>query len=314
MSRIDHWPKNILVLPGYFFALNLSNQNIISILNLKNLFLIIVSACFASSANYILNEFVDARTDAHHPAKKNRAAVIHTFSPIKIAAVYFAWVISSMALISFSKMGMVLVIIYLILGLLYNIRPIRLKDLPFIDIICESANNPIRLMLGWVSAASDTAPLTLVIGFWCIGGFLMGAKRHSELIQLSLILEKSKITEYRKSFSVYTIHNLFFFSNILAYLSIISFSIFSIKYNTMFIFFTVIVAFWIVDYGSQVNIPDSMLQNPEKLIKSRKNFFYASMVVVSFFVAQFIDFDLINSILRTTNLNFIDFWVKLLNS
>jgi 4-hydroxybenzoate polyprenyltransferase len=314
MSRIDHWPKNILIVPGYFFAMNLSNLNLIGFLYFKNLFLIIVSACFASSANYILNEFVDARTDAYHPSKKNRAAVIHSYSPIKIAAVYFAWAISSIVLISFSKIGIVLIVVYLILGLLYNIKPIRLKDLPYIDIISESANNPIRLVLGWASAASDTTPLTLIIGFWCIGGFLMGAKRHSELIQLSLVLEKSEIIKYRKSFSVYTIHNLFFFSNILAYLSIISFSIFSIKYNPMFIFFTVIVAFWIVDYGSQVNIPDSMLQNPEKLIKSRKNFFYAAMVIISFFMAQFINIDLVNSILSTTNLNFIDFWGTLLNS
>jgi 4-hydroxybenzoate polyprenyltransferase len=315
MSRIDHWPKNLILVPGFLFALNLTRTNVYIFQNYQNLFLAFISICFASSANYVLNEFVDATTDAYHPTKKGRAAVIQTFPLVKVTAVYFIWVLFSMVFISFSRIGITLITLYLVLGLLYNVRPIRLKDLPYLDIICESANNPIRLMLGWVSITSGMSPpITLIIGFWCLGGFLMGAKRLSEIIQLSSALKISVISQYRKSFSYYSIANLNYLSNILGYLSIISFSIFTIKYNALFIFFTVVVSSWIVDYGSQISTPDSMLQNPEKLIRSKKNAYYSLTLMACFLLAQFVRVDFFNKVLESTNLNFIEFWRNVLNS
>jgi 4-hydroxybenzoate polyprenyltransferase len=315
MSRIDHWPKNFLLIPGFLFAVNLTRTDIYIFSNYKNLFLIFISICLASSANYVLNEYADSPTDAYHPTKKSRSSVIQTFPLVKVTAVYFTWALFSILFISFSKIGIALVILYLVLGLLYNVRPIRLKDLPYLDIVCESANNPIRLMLGWVSINSGMSPpITLIFGFWCLGGFLMGAKRLSELIQLSSTLKISTISQYRKSFSFYSLANLNYLSSILGYLTIISFSIFSIKYNTLFIFFTIVVSSWIVDYGSQISIPDSMLQNPEKLIKSKKNIYYSLILMVCFLIAQFVRIDFFNNVLETTNLNFIEFWSSILNS
>ena len=314
MSRIDHWPKNFLLAPGFLFALNLTDTDIYIFQNYQNLFWAFISICFASSANYVLNEFVDAPTDAYHPTKKGRAAVTQTFSLVKVTTIYFIWALFSMVFISFSIIGIVLVTLYLVLGLLYNVRPIRLKDRPYLDIICESANNPIRLVLGWVSITSGMSPpITLLVGFWCLGGFLMGAKRTSELIQLSSELKISVVNQYRKSFSFYSIGKLNYISNISGYFTIISFSIFTIKYNALFIFFTVVVSSWIVDYGSQISIPDSMLQNPEKLIRSKKNTYYSLALMACFILAQFVTVDFFDEVLESTNLNFIEFWRNLLN-
>ena len=40
-------------------------------------------------------------------------------------------------------------VIFAILGVLYNVRPVRFKDRPYLDILSESLNNPVRLILGW---------------------------------------------------------------------------------------------------------------------------------------------------------------------
>jgi 4-hydroxybenzoate polyprenyltransferase len=315
MSRIDHWPKNILLIPGFLFAVNLTDADFINFNNIKNFGWIFLSTCFASSANYILNEFADSKTDSFHPTKNQRVNVVKSHSGLSIAAGYIIWVTLSLVFISFIRIGIILILTYLFLGILYNVKPIRLKDFSYLDVICESANNPIRLLLGWVSVSkSMSPPITLIIGFWLLGSFLMGAKRLSEFIQLNALIKKEEIGKYRKSFKIYNESRLYYFSNISAYLSIIFLSVFSIKYNPLFLIFTIIVASWIIDYGSQTHIPDSMVQNPEKLIKSRKNLKYSAILCISFVTAQIVNIEFINSITETTNLNFVEFWRSLLNS
>jgi decaprenyl-phosphate phosphoribosyltransferase len=315
MSRIDHWPKNIMLAPGFLIAVNLTDANLGSLVNLQRFILIFLSTCFASSANYVLNEYSDSTPDSFHPTKNNRVNVGKTYSVIKVGSVYMIWVLMSLILISFIRIGIILIFTYLLLGILYNVKPVRLKDIPYLDVICESANNPIRLLLGWVSVSKTMSPpLSLIIGFWLLGSFLMGAKRLSEFIQLSKTIDNSSIAKYRKSFAVYNESKLYYFSSLSAYLAVIFLSIFSIKYNPLFILFTLVVASWIIDYGSQVQIPDSMVQNPEKLIKSKRNLKYSLILFLSFLTAQFVNIEFINMLLKTTNLNFVEFWRTLLSS
>jgi len=315
MSRIDHWPKNILLVPGYLFAINLTGSDFFDFGTLRNFGWIFLSTCFASSANYILNEYADSKTDLFHPTKNRRINVLETFSGLSIGIVYLIWATFSLVFISFTSIGIILILTYLFLGILYNVKPIRLKDISYLDVVCESANNPIRLLLGWVSISkSMSPPITLIIGYWLLGSFLMGAKRLSEFIQLGKTIDKEMIVKYRKSFKFYNESRLFYFSNLSAYLGVIFLSIFSIKYNPLFIIFTIIVASWIIDYGSQVHIPDSMVQNPEKLVKSYKNFKYSLILFSSFLSAQFVSVELVNTVLETTNLNIIEFWRNLLSS
>jgi len=90
-------------------------------------------------------------------------------------------------------------------ALLYNISPIRLKDKAFLDVISESINNPLRLLLGWyaVVPAEVTAlpPLPIILAWWFFGALLMSGKRYSEY----RFINNDEISgSYRKSFKVYT--------------------------------------------------------------------------------------------------------------
>lgn len=43
------------------------------------------------------------------------------------------------------------------MGCAYNIKPLRTKDVPYLDVLTESVNNPLRL-LGWYRVTSFLVP------------------------------------------------------------------------------------------------------------------------------------------------------------
>lgn len=64
-----------------------------------------------------------------------------------------------------------------VMGLVYNVEPLRTKDIPVLDVLSESVNNAIRLLAGWFMVSGDTLPpLSLIAGYWMGGAFLMGIK------------------------------------------------------------------------------------------------------------------------------------------
>ena len=67
------------------------------------------------------------------------------------------------------------------MGILYNVRPFRLKEVVFLDVIVESFNNVLRFLFGWQIILTNTIPpSSLLIMFWTGGAFLMTVKRLAE--------------------------------------------------------------------------------------------------------------------------------------
>src|SRR3546814_4458791 len=66
-------------------------------------------------------------------------------------------------------------------GLAYNVPPLRTKDVPYLDVLSESVNNPLRLAIGWAMIdPGSLPPVSIIIAYWFGGAFLMGTKRLSE--------------------------------------------------------------------------------------------------------------------------------------
>ena len=55
MCRVDHWFKNIFVLPGIVIAIFLTNKNL-TLIDYAYLSLNLLSICLMASANYLINE------------------------------------------------------------------------------------------------------------------------------------------------------------------------------------------------------------------------------------------------------------------
>jgi 4-hydroxybenzoate polyprenyltransferase len=153
--------------------------------------------------NYIINEIVDAPTDAYHPIKHNRpvASGIVSIKILILIAIIFAMIAFLIANFFFSYRLILSLLTLLIMGFLYNIKPIRLKDIIYIDAISESANNPIRFLIGWYAVENTKNPsLALLLCWWAVGEFLMFGKRLSE----KRILKETEAKYYRKSLGIYT--------------------------------------------------------------------------------------------------------------
>ena len=202
--RLNRWPRSFSIIVGTILAIytsGLGNKDIISLtFSFSIAFIITFMICIT---NYIINEIVDAPTDAYHPIKHNRpvASGIVSIKILILIAIIFAMIAFLIANFFFSYRLILSLLTLLIMGFLYNIKPIRLKDIIYIDAISESANNPIRFLIGWYAVENTKNPsLALLLCWWAVGAFLMFGKRLSE----KRIFKETEAKYYRKSLGIYT--------------------------------------------------------------------------------------------------------------
>src|SRR4051812_42042106 len=72
ICRPDHWLKNIFIVFGHVVAWALALNFAVDGGLFGKAILSLVPACLVASANYILNEILDAPFDALHPTKRLR--------------------------------------------------------------------------------------------------------------------------------------------------------------------------------------------------------------------------------------------------
>src|ERR1700752_2956411 len=71
IARVDHWIKNVFVLPGIVVAASMDRSVLNSGLAVR-VAIGLLSLCLMSSSNYVINESLDAPFDRYHPSKSNR--------------------------------------------------------------------------------------------------------------------------------------------------------------------------------------------------------------------------------------------------
>ena len=273
VARIDHWLKNIFIIFGHAVALVLVFDLDITTPLVWAAFLSLIPACLIASANYILNEILDAPFDRLHPTKKHRgipAGKVHV--PI------LWWMMAGLIVVGFSlafwwfeNPGYHIALGLLLLsGVVYNVQPVRLKDRAYLDVIAESFNNPIRLWLGWYALTETLAapPLSIMLAWWFFGALLMTGKRYSEF---RMIDDPELSGKYRKSFQVYTNKSLIItmvtYANLFCFCSGWAISSYEAFNNLVFVFPLIILAVIayfnhaMSDAGARLE-PEQLLQNP----------------------------------------------------
>src|SRR6185312_6949932 len=186
IARLDHSIKNVFVLPGIFVPLSLVRIPLNRIF-FHHIFYGFLSVTLIACSNYVLNEVVDAPSDRFHPTKKMRPAAC---SLISIPAGYAQWILMMVGGLLLGRLVSwqftVAAAALWIMGCLYNIPPVRIKDLPYLDVLAESVNNPLRMLLGWYMVTVVLIPpASLLIAYWMVGGYFMTLKRFSEYRQIN---------------------------------------------------------------------------------------------------------------------------------
>lgn len=267
IARPDHWFKNVFMLPGACLALVLSGQ-LPSVNLLVDLLVAIVAGCLLASANYTINEWLDADFDRHHPTKQHRpSAAGRVSAPI----VYAQWALLSVSgLVLAMSMGYLFfgfAVVFVLMGIVYNVRPLRTKERPYLDILSESFNNPLRFMLGWTAIVSDVIPpSSALLAYWMGGAFLMTVKRYAEF---RFIGNPETAGLYRRSFARYSEETLLLLSFFFGLSSAFFLAVFMIKYRIELILaipFLALLFVWYLMIGMRSN---SVVQTPEKLYRER---------------------------------------------
>jgi 4-hydroxybenzoate polyprenyltransferase len=267
IARVDHWFKNSFMALGVVLAF-FYEPGLFSWSSVWSLTIALAATCLVASSNYVLNEILDAPRDRMHPIKRNRPVPA---GRVNIPIAYVEWLALAAAglwLASTLNLAFLGSALWLwVMGVLYNVPPIRTKEWPYLDVLSESINNPIRLLLGWFALIGDRVPpLSLALSYWMIGAFFMGMKRYAEYRHIA---DRSVAAAYRRSFAYYTeerlLVSLLFYATTCALFA----GIFIVRYHVELILFVPFAGGLFAYYLHLGMKADSPTENPERLYRER---------------------------------------------
>jgi 4-hydroxybenzoate polyprenyltransferase len=270
IARPDHWLKHVFIVPGIVLAhLLVARGEPIPWLVIIAGFVV---ACLISSANYVINEWLDARFDQHHPMKSKRPAVAKSLSAPLVYAEYALLTVAGFLLAAaVSPALFVIAVIFWLSGVVYNVEPLRSKDKAYVDVASEALNNPIRLVIGWVLIdPASLPPSSLIIAYWAGGAFLMSIKRLAEYRTIVAGHGAAVLHLYRRSFQHYDESRLLIQSFLYAQLASFFIAVFLIKYRIEYILSFPLFALLFTIYLALGLRLGSTAQTPEKLFKEGK--------------------------------------------
>jgi len=281
IARPSHWIKNVFMLPGAAVALVITPHLSMSLPLAAAA--AIVSVCLLSSANYTINEYLDREHDRFHPLKNRRPGALGLLDPRLVLLQYctlaacglmLAWTVNQPFLLT----GICL----LVMGLAYNLAPLRTKDRAYLDVLSESINSPIRFLLGWFMVTAVLLPPSSVLfAYWMGGAFLMAVKRYAEYRSIG---DAARAAYYRRAFARYSERALLLSSFFYALCAAFFIGIFLIKYRIEFVLTFPLFATLFTWYLAIGLRQDSAAQAPEKLYRESAFMAFAGL---TFLVALF---------------------------
>jgi hypothetical protein len=188
-----------------------------------------------------------------------------------------------------------------LMGCAYNIKPVRLKDLPYFDVLSESVNNPLRMLAGWyMTGIVVFAPLSLLVSYWMVGCYFMAIKRYSEYRDIG---DPTRAAAYRKSFAYYTPDRLLVSIVFYASGAMLFLGAFSMRYRLELILSFPLVALVMAIYLSLAFKTESAVVNPEKLYRERALMVAVVTCALAMGALMIVDIPALNHIFPATSLH-----------
>ena len=299
ICRVDHWVKNVFVVPGTIVALAIDRSVARSWKDIGlHVVLGLLATCLTASSNYVINEVLDAPSDRRHPTKCLRPV---PSGLVNVPLAYVQWIglmVASLVIaLQVSTSCAVTMLILWIMGCLYNIPPIRTKDLAYMDVLSEAVNNPLRMLAGWFMVNPRAiVPASLLLSYWMVGGYFMAIKRYAELRHIGTAVA----AQYRRSFRAYTQERLLVSIVFYASAAMLFLGAFIMRYRIELILTVPLVSLVMSIYLALAFTDDSAVQAPEKLYQ--EPYLMASVVLCSAMIVLllFVDVPAISRIFSPT--------------
>jgi 4-hydroxybenzoate polyprenyltransferase len=226
----------------------------------------VASICLVASSNYVVNEVLDAPSDLSHPIKFARPV---PSGRVNVPLAYVEWLLLMVVGVALgyqiSVPFAVTAFVLWVMGCIYNIRPVRSKDLPYLDVLSEAVNNPLRMLAGWFIVGSATvAPGSLLLSYWMVGCYFMAMKRYAEYREIA---DPQRAAAYRKSFRYYTEDRLLVSIMFYGSAAMLFLGAFVMRYRLELILSFPLIALVMAIYLLLGLRPNSSVQRPEGLYK-----------------------------------------------
>lgn len=303
--RIDHWFKNAFVLPGIAAALSMDSLFIPPGLPWR-VIIGLLAICLVASSNYVINEVIDAPFDRYHPTKCKRPVPSGRVSIRWAYVQWFALMLVGVGLgFTISRPFALTLLALWGMGCVYNIPPFRSKDAPYVDVLSEAINNPLRMLAGWFIAGTDLMPpISLVLSYWMIGCYFMALKRFAEYRDIH---DSTRAASYRKSFAYYSEERLLTSVVFYGSTAMLFFGAFIMRYRLELIISFPFVALVMATYLGLAFKENSAAQRPEGLYREPLLMTVVMVCLVVMVMMFFIDIPFLHQIfiptVRTLDLN-----------
>ena len=261
----------------------------------------ILSVCLVSSSNYVVNEVLDAPTDLSHPIKRNRPV---PSGKVNVPIAFAQWIALGIIGVGIGfiinwQFGLTMVALW-VMGCVYNIRPLRSKDQPYLDVLSESINNPLRMLAGWyMTGTTDLPPASLLISYWMVGCYFMALKRYAEYRDIG---DPARAAAYRKSFAHYTLERLLVSIVFYASAAMLFLGAFIMRYRLELILAFPFIALVMAIYLGLAFKTESAVINPEKLYREKRLMVALIVTAVLMVALMVIDMPFLDDIFKPTGL------------
>ena len=194
LTRPAQWVKNVFVFAGLVFGTRLRDPDAV----LYSIVAFVVF-CMLSGAVYAFNDLLDAKEDAHHPAKKSRPIPSGAVSPALAATVALALAVAGVtaALTLLPQTFFVTALAYLGLNLFYTLWG---KHRVLLDVILIAIGFVLRALAG-AAAVDVEVSAWLVVCTFTLCLFLGFGKRRCELATIGNL---EKAASHRQTLHFYT--------------------------------------------------------------------------------------------------------------
>ncbi len=258
IARPQQWYKNLLVFLPLVFVGQLFNLQ-----SIKLTILAFISLCSISSANYIINDFIDLEKDKHHPEKKNRPLAAGTLK--KTYAIIEAIILITAGLwLAFRFPNKLFFISVIALFAITQTYSLFLKKQLFADILAIGANFVIRASAGTFALDVKNSPWLILCTFF-LSLYLSVGKRASEFSFLG-----NEAKNHRETLTYYTKEITQPLLIISTTLLITAYSLYSflsernsLLYTLPFALYVIFRYFYLIEIGSEI------ARHPEKVFKDK---------------------------------------------
>lgn len=216
LIRVHQYLKNLFIFLPLFFALKITDLNL-----LKLAALTFLGFCLVASSIYIFNDYLDIEQDKKHPKKKNRPLAKGDISKSSALVLMLFLLVSGMFLLfKINNKTFCIVLAYFFLNVLYTLK---LKHIPIIDIFVISIGFVLRIFAGGFSTNIKLSSWIVLMTF-LLALFLSLAKRRDDLLIYLKTGEKM-----RKSIDGYNLDVLNYSMVIMAAVTIVSYIMYTLS-------------------------------------------------------------------------------------